>query len=305
MFTKATTDTERNCEWVSSRGIAQSCDVYPDPLISDEKSINIDAYRQIKHGDTVYVVSKSLKKFTENILPNLEQKQIQITLVTGASVRGVPHEITNQHGIDYNELLAKSRSIQRWFSQNLDAIQTSDIKPIPLGLDYHTLRKKSYWWGTQTSPTEQEKELLAIKNSALPFVQRKNRTYSFFHFNMFDRHDNDRQHAIDHLNQCTFNDYAPSRMVRSRTWKICSQYRYIVSPHGNGLDCHRTYEAIALGCIPIVRSSSLDVIYEELPVLILEKWSDLSQELLDASWKELLAKPLDALNLSYWTDHIK
>ena len=55
---------------------------------------------------------------------------------------------------------------------------------------------------------------------------------------------------------------------------------FCLSPHGNGLDCHRTWEAIALGCIPVVKTSPLDRLFSGLPVLIVNSWSDLNESLL-------------------------
>jgi hypothetical protein len=78
-----------------------------------------------------------------------------------------------------------------------------------------------------------------------------------------------------------------------------SKHKYILSPHGNGLDCHRTWEALALRCIPIMKTSPLDRMFEGLPVLIVNKWSDVTQELLD-NFKP--SGNLDKLRLSYWKD---
>ena len=55
------------------------------------------------------------------------------------------------------------------------------------------------------------------------------------------------------------------------------KYKWIISPHGNGLDCHRTYEAIALGCIPIVKTSTLDILYKDMPIIIVDNWSQILQ----------------------------
>ena len=33
------------------------------------------------------------------------------------------------------------------------------------------------------------------------------------------------------------------------------RHRSVISPMGNGLDCHRTWEALYLGVIPLVRGS--------------------------------------------------
>ena len=41
-----------------------------------------------------------------------------------------------------------------------------------------------------------------------------------------------------------------------------------------GLDAHRTWEALLVGTIPIVRSSKLNPLYERLPVIIVNRWEE-------------------------------
>lgn len=53
--------------------------------------------------------------------------------------------------------------------------------------------------------------------------------------------------------------------------------RYVLSPPGNGFDCHRTWEAIYLGCIPIVKREFWPFCHLKLPVLVLDDWSDVSR----------------------------
>lgn len=81
-----------------------------------------------------------------------------------------------------------------------------------------------------------------------------------------------------------------------------SKYKFIISPKGAGIDCHRTWESIILGCIPIVKSSSINEIYKNLPILVIENWSDLNIELLDKKYKEIKSTQynLDKLYLNYW-----
>jgi hypothetical protein len=74
-------------------------------------------------------------------------------------------------------------------------------------------------------------------------------------------------------------------------------YKYVLSPHGNGLDCHRTWEALILGCIPIMKTSALDPMFDGLPVLIVKNWSDVTQELLDTFVPQT---NLEKLHTSYW-----
>jgi len=51
--------------------------------------------------------------------------------------------------------------------------------------------------------------------------------------------------------------------------------KFVLSPAGNGIDCHRTWEAMYLGAIPIVRQADWPFMHQELPVFVIEKWSDL------------------------------
>jgi hypothetical protein len=65
------------------------------------------------------------------------------------------------------------------------------------------------------------------------------------------------------------------------------QYKFILSPVGNGVDTHRTWEALLAGSIPIVESSVRDVMYEGLPVLIVKSWEDLNLQLLQSAYTNL------------------
>lgn len=67
-------------------------------------------------------------------------------------------------------------------------------------------------------------------------------------------------------------------MPRTELWKRKGEYAFSISPHGNGLDCHRTWEDLVLGCIVIVKTSSLDPLYEGLPVVIVKDWSEVTKE---------------------------
>ena len=58
------------------------------------------------------------------------------------------------------------------------------------------------------------------------------------------------------------------------------RHRFVLSPRGNGLDAHRTWEALLVGAIPIVRTSALNSLYESLPVLIVMEWADVTPSLL-------------------------
>lgn len=49
---------------------------------------------------------------------------------------------------------------------------------------------------------------------------------------------------------------------------------FVPAPAGNGLDCHRTWEALYLGCIPVVLRKEYcgD---DNWPVMVVDSWNEL------------------------------
>jgi hypothetical protein len=86
------------------------------------------------------------------------------------------------------------------------------------------------------------------------------------------------------------------------------QYPFWLSPRGGGLDCHRTWEALYLDIIPIVWNNSLNVLYENLPVVIINDYKELNQTFLYEKLNEISEKKLstekiyqyEKLRHAYW-----
>lgn len=69
------------------------------------------------------------------------------------------------------------------------------------------------------------------------------------------------------------------------------QFTWVASPMGHGWDCFRTWEALYCGCFPIVVSHpSLDSLYEQLPVLIVQDWSQVTAALLQEAEPKMKEK---------------
>jgi len=71
--------------------------------------------------------------------------------------------------------------------------------------------------------------------------------------------------------------------------------RYALCPRGCGVDTHRFYECIYLGCVPIVvrTHTVFDRLYHPVtgfPCLVVERWADVTEELLDRCYPECLAR---------------
>ena len=78
----------------------------------------------------------------------------------------------------------------------------------------------------------------------------------------------------------------------------------VLSPPGNGADCHRTWEAMLLGAVPVVlRGSVAPSLVDRLPVLQLDRLED-ALDLDDAEivriHAELSGRPLERALMPFW-----
>src|SRR5262249_31246542 len=64
-----------------------------------------------------------------------------------------------------------------------------------------------------------------------------------------------------------------SRAYRRRL----AEYGFVASPPGNGEDCHRSWEALYLRVVPIVKRSAATEYFRSLglPFLIIDRWEEL------------------------------
>ena len=64
-------------------------------------------------------------------------------------------------------------------------------------------------------------------------------------------------------------------------FRMHRDFAFEISPPGNGLDCHRHWENIYLGTIPIVFSSPKDDFHRRFPMVIIEDLDEITPENLE------------------------
>jgi hypothetical protein len=80
----------------------------------------------------------------------------------------------------------------------------------------------------------------------------------------------------------SFITKASERISQDEYYKQIAQSKFVLCPMGVGMDTYRVYETAYLGSTPIVVSSGLDTIHKKFGALIVDKWDDLTLELLES-----------------------
>ncbi len=292
--------SEADCQIVSSRGIMKSCSIYSVDPHSSIRFVYGYFFNSLKEGDSIYVCSSAIPHFIQETFPKMKK----FILVTGDCDESCPTDLFHSEA-EFLQFI-ESDKIIHWYSQNC-VREHPKLTKIPIGMDYHTLSTQDHEWGAKSSPLDQEKIAQSILSMAKPISDRKLEAYSNFHFKMDTKFSGDRREAIQKIpRECIF--YETEKVDRLMTWKTQSEYAFVASPHGNGLDCHRTWEALALGCIPIVKTSPIDSVFLDLPVWIVKDWSDVNSENMKAKVEEFkdMMNPsnLEKLSMAYWKNLI-
>ncbi len=88
-------------------------------------------------------------------------------------------------------------------------------------------------------------------------------------------------------------------------------HKFVLCPVGNGLESHRLWETLYLGSFPITRRNINYSFYEDkLPILMVDDWSEITEEFLQEKYLDMQSKMLDGyynldmLNFRYWSNLI-
>lgn len=287
-------ESEQFCEYVSSRGLLKSCKYKITHHYYNYGHIEYEDWDNMMDSDIVYVPTENMNIYLLYKLPK------RAVIVCGDSDITFPNKCFPYE--DFYRFINHDKIIHIFIQNN--TIVHPKVTHMPIGLDYHTLAvTNTHEWGQMMSPVNQEALIKNIPRS--PFWEREILCYSNYHFAIRGEFVNDRIDAFNNVPK-ELVYYEPTKVNRLISHTNMSNYAFVISPMGNGMDCHRTWEALCLGCIPIVKSSELNPVYGKLPVLIVEKWQDVTIELLNKTIAEYKTRVFDyeRLTLSYWTQLI-
>jgi len=237
---------------------------------------------KVKNGDTIFIRHDNgfLDYFFTYIHPAIKARYILIS-----------HNCLCLKGINQYAKYLDNEKIIAWFGKNL-IINNPKAHPIPVGI------ANNFWPHGNT-------EILS----------------------KFSNKPNSKKNIFLYMNFCIGNINDKRGKIRSRVYNMFSNKRYchkskpknfenylqdlsrskfVLSPEGMGIDCHRTWEAMLVGSIPIIKSSKLDHLFKNLPVLIISNWKEITKEFLDNKYEEIHNKKynLKKLYADYWLKKI-
>lgn len=254
-----------------------------------------------KNGDILFVQLEHLAEFVHSVLPKITFRFI---LISSMSDHTIPY-----HFVKESIIIEKNKCIVAWFTHNCIE-PTKKRKQIPVGLQYpldhpHIIYTPAGTFCKRVDDNAgvfwKKEEDLMVEVCESNSCERINECYGNFQFMMDTLYAWDRKDALENIPKDLIH-YQATYISKKETFMCMKKYKFIVSPYGNGFDCHRTWEALVLGCIPIVHSSPLDPLFEGLPVLIVKSWSDITRELLDSFIPD--TSQMEKITMRYWIQRL-
>lgn len=161
-------------------------------------------------------------------------------------------------------------NVRRWYSNNV-MTQNPKVVAVPLGI--------------RTSPDGER-----ILADAIEKGPQARRNLVYMNFLRLIRNGNNPRRGV--WEQFTTKAWVTreggfEHVPMKQFYDQMASHSYVLSPPGAGPDCHRHWEAIMLGSIPIVLRSHATRILEGLPCLQVDNWGQVTPQRLEQELPEL------------------
>lgn len=265
---------------------------------------------KVQAGDLIFV--RNIELFIKEIHPLIRNPYVIIT-------HGEYRDTCKERFLEY----LNDETIIAWFSIHPPKYGHKKYFPIPLGLK----QEKKYY-------LDKEDFSNYLKELSKDIPKTK-----LLYLNFDDAQNPERQILKKMLNNKTFCSFRNTPVPFADYLKEMAEYKFALSPRGWGPDCYRTWEALYVGTIPIVRRcqfdmlivrspdlsnidkpgfenqyalipassiSQLDTLYQELPILVVDDWEELTEEFLLEKYAEITAQRYSPkkLYMEYWIEKI-
>jgi hypothetical protein len=268
-------------------------------IVIDKPGINVknELKKMNQEEPILFLKTDLLEKYVDQIL-DIETKYKLITASNDDHcppyMSFPPKDTFLKEKVD---LLLKSTNLVMWYAKN-PSIVHDKLMPYPLG--------PKWQWKTTRFFGENKTEHYHIYNKYRSDQPKNKDKLLYFNFNQttnnpfYEPHKSIRHKVKGQLikNGFEWNASEPFEQYMN----TLSQYKFCVAPPGRGIDTHRCWEGLMVGTFPIVVSSPLDVLYKDLPVIVVESFEKITKDFLEEKYEEMITKKynFDKLYAAFW-----
>ena len=226
--------------------------------------------KEVFEGSVIFVKTDYTGHFFQYFHPQIQHRYI---LITHNSDYGAPRS--------WGEYLEDPKLIA-WFAMNIEWANHPKLHPIPIGI-------ANYEW-----PHGKAELIEWTKVGPKTHLLYYNLTVSNYFLERAD---------VWRLFSSAPFCYSSQGKNFAAYLRDLADSKFVLSPRGNGIDTHRLWESLYLCPYPIVKRSTVDAVYEGLPVVLIDHWESVTEEFLNQKYEELSKKTfsLEPLRLDYWT----
>lgn len=211
--------------------------------------------------------------------------------------------VTGHSDYDINETysLINSPQLRVWFCQNMNVIHPKCVA-VPIGIT------------NKDEPTVPVCKIIGDTGRIVNARRQKKNIRNLAYLNVnVSTYPHERSKIIDLYKDQKWVTYVNPKQTSALTPKDheyflenIRHHKFCFAPRGNGIDTHRLWESLYLGTIPIVKRCTAMSQFEDLPILFVDDWDNITPEWLEEKYDEIMKKeyPLYKLNVSYWNMRI-
>jgi len=231
--------------------------------------------RSVMPGNTVFVQTNFLKDFFEKVHPEIQHRYILITHNSDAEAPG-----------EFKDYLDDPKIIA-WFGENFDGYEHEKMHQIPMGL------ANTNW------PNGNGDTLTKVKDM---HIEKEHLTHMGF---TIQTNYKERWEVFRQFSQSPFMFRTIKKTFEKYLVDVAAS-KFEMAPRGFAGDTYRLWECLYIGTIPVVRTSPLDPLYKDLPVLIIKDWKEVTEEFLNEKYEEMKNKTynMETTLFEYWKNLI-
>ena len=260
--------TQDSYPYITGMGIRNRCHMIFDEFRKDEAN-------KIKYdGQVIFIKTDLVPMFFADIMPKINRS---VVVVTHNSALGIDEK--------YKKFLDDPRII-KWYAQNAN-FNHPKLCSVPLGIanarwphgDISEIKKAN-------EPKSKKDHLVYMNFDLKTNITERTKVYDMF---------KDKDYVLKGERK-PFGEYL----------KDLARCKYTLSPAGAGIDCHRIWESIAVGTIPVVQNCHNISFHTKMPIMVIDDWNNLNKKHLEEKYDTFKERKYTytPLYLDYWIKKI-